>query len=428
VTNVHLLHPPSPSIGCFTRLGHSGHRKLATLHAAGRLPIERAVVDAAHLVDQQELLQELRASGVELILDTRAAELAEVGGYASAARHLPWAHANRRHAPSDFNKESISDFAKRIADFATAKQMHAVLAPTRLIEGPRDPWFSVDLRTCEALRKALDGLGAEGVAIDYSLLAASETIRDEAKRTALAQELRNLPFENLWLRMPGFGRNATAVALRKYINVARSFHALGRPVVADNVGGFVGIAISVFHAVSGFSHGIAEKETCDVYRWKKLSSARTGGSTAHIYIPEIDLYVSLAQLNSLFDAKGAKSLIACNDPNCCPNGILDMQERAKSHFLNQRARQLMELNGVPHPRRPPHFLRQLAAAGATARKVERLNLADSRLLEKLNKHSRRLDEMHEVLEDLHETIGDVSRGRTLRNRTTGGRTAARGTP
>jgi hypothetical protein len=424
MTNVHLLHPASPSIGYFTRLGHSGPR--AGHVARGRAAtIERAVVDAAHLAEQQELLQELRASGIELILDTRAAELAEVGGYVSKARHLPWAHAHRRHTPSDFNKDSISDFAKRIAEFTVSNLMHAVLAPTRLINGPRDPWFSVDLHTCEALRKALDGVGAKRVAIDYSLLAAGETRRDEAKRAALAQEMLDLPFENLWLRMPDFGRNATAVALRRYMNVARSFHALGKPVVVDNVGGFVGLAISAFHAVSGIAHGIAE---INVSRWKKLPSARAGGSAAQIYILDIDLYVSLAQLNSLFEAKGANSLIVCNDPNCCPNGILDMQERAKSHFLNQRARQLVELNGVPHVRRPPHFLRQLAAAGATARKVERLNLADSRLLEKLKRHSRRLDEMHEVLEDLHETIGDASRGRTLRSRTTGGRMAARGTP
>lgn len=73
---LHVLHPPTAAVGYFLRLGHTGHRRLETLLAAGRVSIDRAVVDAAHLDEQGELLDALRESGAELVLDTKAAELA----------------------------------------------------------------------------------------------------------------------------------------------------------------------------------------------------------------------------------------------------------------------------------------------------------------------------------------------------------------
>ncbi len=62
---VHFLHPPTAAVGYFLRLGHTGHRMLETLLAAGRVSIDRAVVDAAHLDEQGELLDVLREVAVQ---------------------------------------------------------------------------------------------------------------------------------------------------------------------------------------------------------------------------------------------------------------------------------------------------------------------------------------------------------------------------
>ena len=54
---LHVLRPTTPSIAGYLRIGHTGHRKLADLHAAGRLPHRRAVFDAtriSHGVGQKE--------------------------------------------------------------------------------------------------------------------------------------------------------------------------------------------------------------------------------------------------------------------------------------------------------------------------------------------------------------------------------------
>ena len=75
---LHHLYPPASPVGHFLRLGHTGHRILGDLHAADRFPIERGVVDPVYVSDQSELLDLLHRSGVELVLDTKAAELKKI--------------------------------------------------------------------------------------------------------------------------------------------------------------------------------------------------------------------------------------------------------------------------------------------------------------------------------------------------------------
>jgi uncharacterized membrane protein len=62
-------------VGHLLRLGESGYRKLANLKASGFLPAQHAVVDASKPHHQKEFLADLRASGVEIVLDTKSAEL-----------------------------------------------------------------------------------------------------------------------------------------------------------------------------------------------------------------------------------------------------------------------------------------------------------------------------------------------------------------
>lgn len=332
---------------------------------------------------------------------------------------LPWAHASRPHVPADFAGPRLHDFVARIAGFAVARGVDAILAPTRPLDGTRGrwrEWLAADLRSCEALRDALDAGGGQHIAIDYPVLATYEAIRDEASRRALVEALRSTPAENLWLRVSGFGRRAVAVGVRKYINAARDFHSLNRPIIADGTGGVVGLAILAFGAAAGISHGITDKERFDIKNWRKPRSGASGGQPRRVYIPGLDLYLTVEQTRALFASRGAKAMLACNE-GCCPRGVEDMLQSPKAHFLNQRARQVSELGRVPELRRADHFLRkQLAPTGSTARKAERLNLSDTALAEKLRERSRRLDEMHQVLEDLHETGQAASRSASLTHR------------
>src|SRR5258707_11717551 len=99
---IHVLRPASAPVAGFLRVGHTGHRKLEALHAAGRFPYRRVVFDAAHIGEQLELLKMLRTSGCEIVLDPNFAEMSTLGRFGSAVAKLPWANPERPWGPSDF--------------------------------------------------------------------------------------------------------------------------------------------------------------------------------------------------------------------------------------------------------------------------------------------------------------------------------------
>jgi hypothetical protein len=78
---------PAQTAGHFVRLGETGHRQLADLHAEGRFSPQRVVVDASRLHYQKELISALRKSRTPIVLDTKAAELAAEAKFAGFARH-----------------------------------------------------------------------------------------------------------------------------------------------------------------------------------------------------------------------------------------------------------------------------------------------------------------------------------------------------
>jgi hypothetical protein len=87
--------------------------------------------------------------------------------------------------------------------------------------------------------------------IEWSLIFTNyATLRDSAHRRALSSEMANLPFDNLWLRISGFGADASGVGVRRYISSVADFHGVGKPIVADCVGGLAGLAVASFGAVT----------------------------------------------------------------------------------------------------------------------------------------------------------------------------------
>jgi hypothetical protein len=110
------------------------------------------VFDAAHLPEQLGLLQRLRASGCELVLDPNFAEMATEGRFRSGVGRLPWANQERPWRPEDCGPRRNANLAGLIAEFAVQYGVTAVLAPTHLVETALDSWRSVDFTFCEVLR------------------------------------------------------------------------------------------------------------------------------------------------------------------------------------------------------------------------------------------------------------------------------------
>lgn len=403
--NVVYLHGQPNPVGHFLRVGTSGHRQLETLLGSGKMMVDRVVIEASAALRQQDLLAALAETGGELILDTNVAELSSVGRFSGAAKSAPWANPESVLTPDDLRPNANRDVIGQIARFAIKHGFHAVQAPAHVLDGSTDKLFALDCEATSALRRSLDSEGGKHIGIDYPLMIKNGALRDPAQRRAFITSLKDVPFDHLWFRLSGFGADATPVGLRRNIAAMMDFQRLEKPIVADGVGGLVGVAIAAFGAAGGICHGVAEKERFDASDWSKPPQSGGGGREKRVLMAGLDRLLSVKQVEVLMAAQGARSLLSCHDRSCCPNGMSDTLKDPKAHYLRQRVRQIRELSAVPEPRRAQHFLeKELAAAERTARSATKLKVSDEGLSEVLQRSSDRLEKMHAVLESLNSTI------------------------
>lgn len=424
MANVVYFNPSASEVGHFIRVGSSGHRQLETLFASGRLPMHSLVIEAGAAPRQKELISALKEVGKNLILDTNVAELSSVGKFKGFASAAPWADPDHALTPEHFERGLNYDIIGKIARFAIENGFTIVQAPTHFLPNSTSVWLARDRKSCIALRKALDSNGGSHIGIDYPLMVSVATLRDPVQRRAIINSLSGLPFENLWLRVSGFGAEATGVGLRRYIGAALDLLRLNKPIVVDGVGGLVALAIIAFGVAGGVSHGIGEKERFDASSWDKPAKEGGGGSQKRILIPILDRQLTIQQMEKLIEAPSGRRICSCNDRACCPHGWEDMQRKPKAHYLYQRSKQVSELARVSDPRRVDHFLHQnLADANRFARKITKLKTGDDALTKALTRNSDRLDRMAAVLEELGRTMGDEPRSASPKHRPTSNRTS-----
>ncbi len=416
MTNVVYLHGEPEPLAHFLRVGASSHRHLESLLAAGQLPYKRFVGDAGVFARQKDLVGALRQAGHELVLDTNVAELSAIGRYHGAAQGAPWADPSSPLTEAHLRRgDNKFDLIGQVARFAVENGIGRVMAPAHFLREATDSWFQSDLTACSALRRALDQEGGRDIVIDYPLIVSSSAFNDAAQRRAFVSALGSAPTESIWLRISGFGADSTAAALRKYITAARDFHELGRPVIADCVGGLSAQAIVAFGAASGIAHGVAEKERFDASAWHKPPpppdpEKKRGGNAYAVLLPGVDRLLKPAQAQMLMDAPGGRRILACNDRRCCPRGFDDTMADPKGHFLRQRAWQCEAISKVPEPRRVQDFLdRTLAEGDRAARQAAKLKVADAQVKKALDDNARRLDRMRVVLDNLQQTEAVSSR-------------------
>lgn len=349
---------------------------------------------------QKELASSLRRRHVELVLDTDVAELSAIGRFSGAVRQAPWAQT-RPLETRDFDNPRI---VSEIARFAVEHGFQTVLTPTHFLGHGGDSWLQVDADVCQQLRIALDSEGGGSIAIDCEIIMPYQSLRDDAYRLRLAAALRDLPFENLWLRISGFGADATPTGVRRYIESLGDLVALRKPIVSDGVGGLTALAILAFGAAGAISHGVSDLERFDTGAWHKPAPKGTGGPVQRLLIPGLDRQLTMEQVRSIADVRGGRNLLACRDANCCKRGLDDMLSNPKAHYLYQRRRQIDQMSAVPESRRPTHFIRyELIPNERKARAATRLGITDMPLRETLAKDALRLERLLDIMENLQET-------------------------
>jgi hypothetical protein len=350
-------------------------------------------------------------------LDTKAAELSAQAKFSGYARGAPWAAVGNGKplGVGHFAPDAACDVIGQIARFAVENAVDAVLSPSHfLAKGSKTDWFAFDCRACSALRRALDRLGGRHIAIDHQLVVPHVILDDVGERGTMVEALKDLDFDNLWLRASGFGSDAGPLSTRRYNNSLCALHNLGRPIVADYLGGLISLAAETFGAISGFAEGIGERERFNARDWHNAPAPRDDdqpyGPTKRVMISGFGRSVTVGELMQLSEAKGGRRLVACGDRSCCPHGLDDMLKNPKRHTINQRLQQVREMEKVPDLNRAQHFLDgEMSRADRLARQIKELKV-DERLRSRLSSYSRRMEKLRAALEHFHETRGnDVPR-------------------
>ena len=394
-----LVRPAPSPLGLFLRAGRVAQNDLQNFITSRAASFSGVVFEAKRIAQDKELLSLVLDKGLDAVLDPLTQPMATVGGYRSAMNTLPWSE-KRPHTLTDLATDlQQRRMADEIAQFAVLHGFTQVIAPTHLISGPDDPWLDIDLSLTRAMRSALERHGARDVQVQYSLALGYEAFRTAPKRLAVIEKLRRANADGLWLNIDGCGSDSSPTAMTRYCDAASDFQALQVPIVADHVGGLMGLSLLAFGAVGGLSHGIALAERFDASSWLRLPNGKAFGAKTRIYVPQMDLMLDRGDAEKLFEAGGgrARSTFGCRDSNCCRRGVDDMLQMPARHFLYQRTQQVAGLSQVPESLRPSNFLEEwVRAASDTAVKASSLDLPE-KLLTKIKKQTKRLNALRTTL-------------------------------
>lgn len=400
--------PLRTPIGHAIRTGEAAYRQLENLHAEGRLPASTVIIDASKARFQREFIAALQDSGAEIILDTKCAELSEIGCYRGTAKSAPWAlkEEARPFTPADFQPGANTDIFGQIARLAVEINADAVFSPSNFLRnGAEDDWWEVNRAAPEILRATLDREGGKRIGIDYALLIPHTKLQDPNQRQLLRDGLTDLPYDNLTLRLSGFGAAAGPLTMKWTFQAIRELQAVDRPIVLDHVGGLISLGALALGFVSGIAHGIGERERFDARAWHKPPKERDpdekGGRAIYFPIPGFDRSFIKKDIELIVSTPGGRRLVSCDDRRCCLHGLISMQENLKAHIAYQRMASIQQLIKVPDRHRASHFLdSEMRSAERKARDLSRFKTSDDSLNKRLADGRKRIDSLARTFENL----------------------------
>lgn len=389
-----LIRPAPDPLGLYIRVGHADQPTLLSFITSGDAALSGVVIDARRVLKQNELMSQALDHKLDVVLDPQTLAMGTPHGYRKTMDGLPWS-AKRPHEHDDFKSSTQRRAISRaIAEFSVRHQFTQVMAPTHVLTGPDDPWLRSDVESTHELREALRELGAGNIEIIYSLALPYESFRTAAKRATILDKLDEVDADAIWLNVTGCGADGSATRITRYADAAADFQTLGKAIVADHVGGLVGLAFLAFGAVGGIAHGVTLGERFDTSNWYKPSFGTPFAQHTRVYFPTLDWHLQRVDAEKFFESSArAKAHFGCTDSHCCPRGIMGMLQHPGRHFLYQRTREVGGLSQIPESLRRQRFLEEhVRLASDRALLATKLNLPEA-LAAKAVSQSARLDKM-----------------------------------
>lgn len=394
--------PPLPRLGLYLRVGRNQHRDMesALMLADGVFGL---VIDPTCEDRHADLVTLAKERSIDVILDPRTQELALEGGWTETLGSLPWANEDRPQSFADFKDLSRVRLIRALSQHVVDKGYTGVLAPSHYVLSPDDDWLDVDVRSCVLLRSELNKLGASKVQVIYSLAVPYKLLRNPDARLKIVEAIARASVDAVWLKISGLGGEATATAIRNYIQASADFHLLGIPIIADHMGGIGGQSLLAFGAVGGVAHGITLKERFDAGSWLKPRIGKGFQPQSRIYVSELGLYMERAVAEVFFENSRAKSRFGCPDAVCCPKGHRDTTENPVRHAVRRKSEEVRLLSDIPISVRPGEFVdRVVRPASDQAVFASQLNFSSSGLAKRLQKVRKLRNDQRVSLTELAE--------------------------
>ena len=384
------------------------------------LPGRRAVVDAYNVTKQSDLINELRASGFELTLDTRAAELACAFKWKGQARKAEWLEREPNGAlnSTDFNER----MAAKIAELAVEGGFHSVLAPSRYVsESLAIKILEQDHDFLMLLRSALDAAGGKRVRIASNFIGRLSLLGQDAISDRLIDLHRKTPAESMWMRLHGLKRDPGPTRIRTTARRLERLKQTGLPLVLDYAVGLEPRTLAALGVASGLSFGALASDQFSDATWigpsKSLdNSVASEGRQQFARVPGLGRNFSHAELQLMSEATKGKRLLF--DPANTGIGSFDeFKKRARETAIRESVEAISRLSKVPDSRRTHHIrtthldqnarkARQLANLDVDYDRAAELKVRSPETLPKrLNDYASSLDKTGQVLEKM---AGDAS--------------------
>lgn len=404
----------------FFRVGDS-HNKFADMFASGGLATSRVVFDSGRLSRQAALAKELKAEGVEITIDTGAAELSSLARHRTFVRNSPWLPEVPvcPLGPDAFTAEII----ERIAEMAVGVGADRVLAPTHFLGDPSfDGWLKVDAASCSALRVALDRLGGSRIRIDYPVIQSVQGLVDPKSRNAIAETLSILPVDSIWMRLSGLGKEPGPQKTRSLIRMLSGFHNIGKPVILDYCSGLNAEATEAFGVASGSASGILELDQFNARDWHKPPEEPDPdaqfGRRSVVQVPGLGRGFYAHEFELLAKSRGGRKLLLQSE-FVSVSSVEEMVRTRKQIQALHLVRSQEALQSVPDLNRARHFLsKTMADAERRAKDVSFLKPTEAQaqaagvnlpsLLKRTRGHAETMSKVAEALERLHEERGTES--------------------
>lgn len=388
-----LIQPAKPRLGLYLRPGRNDHTTFLQLLAEDRA-VSGLVLDARHLKRHRGLRDALIDNGIHSVLDPDFMELSTPGGAVLfGLSDLPWSHLTGA-TPTELKGATGLALAESIADIVQEGEFSAVLAPTHYLDGASDAYFGADRVVAAQLRLALDRRGLNECCVFYPLAMPASSLRSPVQRALIADGLRSVDVDAVWLRLHPFGTASSgSIALRRYIDGAWDLQRIDKPLVGERTG-TIGLALMAFGAIGGIESGITFGERFDATALLKPrpSNGKSYSPAPRVYLHEIAAFADRKVASRLWQNRQMMAALACRDAACCRGGASATLRDPRRHFVIRRTAEVDRIGQIAPDARATVFLHDVLQPAAL------LAVRVARAVPELAAAQRHLEGWHQTLD------------------------------